>query len=246
MSITEARGLVPRALRREYRRRFNRSTLTRACFRWTTEKVRCRASWRTRSHKYRGQITLWNDPADPADAYIYRYSIRRQRLDQRPTSRQPRRRSVPPARRSCDPNYSGCLDPNASDYDCAGGSGDGPRYTGQVRVLGNDTYDLDRDGDDIACEEASASMASVSDIARQLRVERATASRLGPVLRGARKGIDRKLGTRRAIVHPRLSGGSRRSGEASARPCCAYGDCTRDVSAGGSPCRTVRHRPRQA
>ena len=34
--------------------------------------------------------------------------------------------------RECDPNYSGCLDPNASDYDCAGGSGDGPKYTGRV------------------------------------------------------------------------------------------------------------------
>jgi hypothetical protein len=30
----------------------------------------------------------------------------------------------------CDPNYSGCLNPNSSDYDCAGGSGDGPDYTG--------------------------------------------------------------------------------------------------------------------
>lgn len=30
----------------------------------------------------------------------------------------------------CDPNYSGCLNPNSPDYDCAGGSGDGPDYTG--------------------------------------------------------------------------------------------------------------------
>src|SRR5688572_16593713 len=29
--------------------------------------------------------------------------------------------------RSCDPNYAGaCLRPDVSDYDCAGGSGDGP------------------------------------------------------------------------------------------------------------------------
>lgn len=54
----------------------------------------------------------------------------------------------------CDPNYSGCLDPNASDYDCAGGSGDGPRYTEEVRVIGNDHYDLDRDGDGVACEDS--------------------------------------------------------------------------------------------
>jgi hypothetical protein len=35
----------------------------------------------------------------------------------------------------------------ASDYDCAGGSGNGPKYTGPVRVTGSDPYDLDRDGD---------------------------------------------------------------------------------------------------
>src|SRR4051812_571610 len=60
--------------------------------------------------------------------------------------------SSPRARTTGDPNYSGCLDPNASDYDCSGGSGDGPRYTGEVRVVGDDRYDLDRDGDGIACE----------------------------------------------------------------------------------------------
>jgi hypothetical protein len=54
----------------------------------------------------------------------------------------------------CDPNYAGaCLSPNSSDYDCAGGSGDGPDYTGYVEVVGDDHYDLDRDGDGIACED---------------------------------------------------------------------------------------------
>jgi hypothetical protein len=53
----------------------------------------------------------------------------------------------------CDPNYAGaCLDPNSADYDCEGGSGDGPDYTGTVRVIGGDPYDLDRDGDGIACD----------------------------------------------------------------------------------------------
>jgi hypothetical protein len=52
---------------------------------------------------------------------------------------------------ACDPNYSGCV-PVASDVDCAGGSGNGPTYTGQVNVIGSDIYDLDRDGDGIACE----------------------------------------------------------------------------------------------
>jgi hypothetical protein len=42
--------------------------------------------------------------------------------------------------------------PIASDVDCAGGSGNGPEYTGRVRVIGPDVYGLDRDGDGIGCE----------------------------------------------------------------------------------------------
>ncbi len=55
---------------------------------------------------------------------------------------------------ACDPNYSGaCLDPNSSDYDCSGGSGDGPDYVdGPVEVVGSDPFDLDRDGDGVGCE----------------------------------------------------------------------------------------------
>lgn len=52
----------------------------------------------------------------------------------------------------CNPNYSGCLKKNAGDYDCSSGSGDGPNYTGAVRVLGYDEYGLDRDGDGWGCE----------------------------------------------------------------------------------------------
>ena len=53
----------------------------------------------------------------------------------------------------CDPNYSGaCLDPYASDYDCEGGSGDGPEYTGPVAVVGEDHYGLDSDSDGSGCE----------------------------------------------------------------------------------------------
>ena len=52
----------------------------------------------------------------------------------------------------CDSNYSGCV-PIASDVDCASGSGNGPAYVrGPVTVLGSDIYDLDRDGDGLACE----------------------------------------------------------------------------------------------
>lgn len=53
----------------------------------------------------------------------------------------------------CDPNYAGaCLDPYASDYDCEGGSGDGPEYTGYVTVVGEDHYGLDADSDGSGCE----------------------------------------------------------------------------------------------
>lgn len=53
----------------------------------------------------------------------------------------------------CHPSYSGsCLDPAAVDYDCAGGSGNGPRYTGTVTVTGPDVFGLDRDGDGVGCE----------------------------------------------------------------------------------------------
>jgi len=53
----------------------------------------------------------------------------------------------------CDSNYTGACVPVASDVDCAGGSGNGPQYVrGPVYVVGTDIYDLDRDGDGVACE----------------------------------------------------------------------------------------------
>ncbi len=52
---------------------------------------------------------------------------------------------------SCN-GYSPCLPP-APDYDCAGGSGDGPEYAeGPIEVTGRDPYELDYDGDGTACE----------------------------------------------------------------------------------------------
>jgi hypothetical protein len=57
-------------------------------------------------------------------------------------------------RHPCDPNYKGrCLRPHVFDYDCAGGSGNGPYYVrGPFRVVGTDHYRLDADHDGIACE----------------------------------------------------------------------------------------------
>ncbi len=51
----------------------------------------------------------------------------------------------------CTGGYSPCLPP-ASDYDCAGGEGDGPEYTSTVTVTGSDPYGLDGDGDGVGCE----------------------------------------------------------------------------------------------
>jgi len=54
---------------------------------------------------------------------------------------------------ACDSSYEGeCLDANASDYDCSGGSGDGPKYAGEVTVVGDDHFGLDLDADGIGCE----------------------------------------------------------------------------------------------
>ena len=56
------------------------------------------------------------------------------------------------ARRNCTPGYSPCLPP-ASDYDCRGNGGNGPKYVDEpVRVTGSDPYDLDRDGDGVGCD----------------------------------------------------------------------------------------------
>jgi beta-lactam-binding protein with PASTA domain len=60
---------------------------------------------------------------------------------------------APPAPQNCTPGYRPCLAP-ASDYDCGGGSGNGPEYAyGPVYVTGSDPYDLDADGDGVACTD---------------------------------------------------------------------------------------------
>lgn len=53
----------------------------------------------------------------------------------------------------CDSNYTGGCVPVASDVDCKGGSGDGPKYVaGPVRVVAHDIYDLDADNDGWGCD----------------------------------------------------------------------------------------------
>lgn len=60
----------------------------------------------------------------------------------------------PPPPSNCDSNYADACVPISSDVDCAWGSGNGPAYfDGVARVVGADIYDLDRDGDGLACEQ---------------------------------------------------------------------------------------------
>ncbi len=57
--------------------------------------------------------------------------------------------------RNCDPAYPDvCLQDGIGDYDCAGGSGDGPNYVrGPLRVLAPDPFRLDSDHDGTGCEK---------------------------------------------------------------------------------------------
>ena len=63
--------------------------------------------------------------------------------------------TAPAPSTGCDPSYANvCLDPNASDYDCKGGGGDGPKFvTGPVVIVGTDHFGLDgSDHDGVGCE----------------------------------------------------------------------------------------------
>lgn len=55
---------------------------------------------------------------------------------------------------NCDPAYpTVCLHDGIGDYDCAGGSGNGPNYvTGPIKVLAPDPFGLDSNHDGIGCE----------------------------------------------------------------------------------------------
>ncbi len=70
-----------------------------------------------------------------------------------PTTRRATPTTAAPAR-NCDPAYpDACLHDGIGDYDCAGGSGNGPNYVeGPIRVLPPDPFDLDRNGDGVGCE----------------------------------------------------------------------------------------------
>jgi uncharacterized protein YraI len=81
-------------------------------------------------------------------------------ITRKPTATTPAKTpaSPPSGRLGCEPSYTSvCLPIGAADYDCAGGSGNGPTYVrGPVLVRYDvpnpDPYGLDRDGDGIGCE----------------------------------------------------------------------------------------------
>jgi hypothetical protein len=70
-----------------------------------------------------------------------------------PTTRRPPQTTHAPAR-NCDPAYpDACLHDGIGDYDCAGGSGNGPNYVeGPITVRPPDPFGLDRDHDGVGCE----------------------------------------------------------------------------------------------
>ncbi len=57
-------------------------------------------------------------------------------------------------RAGCDPSYpDACLKDGIGDYDCAGGTGNGPNYVkGPIRVLPPDPFRLDSDHNGWGCE----------------------------------------------------------------------------------------------
>jgi hypothetical protein len=145
LSVAEGKASVTAVLREKFGRRFtDRLGFKRDCYRLMTSTVRCRVRWDHGQWRYSGTVDMKNDPDDPENSMLYRTAIHRTRLGP----------PAPAPSPTCDSSYKGaCLKPNVSDYDCGGGSGDGPYYVqGPITVVGDDHYDLDRDGDGVACE----------------------------------------------------------------------------------------------
>jgi len=144
LTIADGRASLPDVLRDKFGGQFTtRRNFKRECYRLVVSTVRCRVRWDHGQWRYAGTVDMKNDPDDPGSSIVYATAIRRKRLT-----------TPPSASPTCDPSYKGaCLKPNVSDYDCAGGSGDGPYYVqGPITVVGDDHYGLDRDGDGVACE----------------------------------------------------------------------------------------------
>lgn len=124
----------------------------------TQKSAEARQSREAHRQRARRQIAIRRADAQARREIVQRRARRAQHERQRRAREQQareRRAQVEEeeAESSCDPNYSGaCLDPSVSDYDCEGGSGNGPSYTGTVTVVGEDHYGLDADADGTGCE----------------------------------------------------------------------------------------------
>lgn len=149
LTVADAKEYARRKLRQRFGTNFSsRTGYAITCGRTLRRQMICQTKWTVGSRRYRGpvRVTL---TAIGENVYLS--------VDVSKVKRQiPSPGKIPSPGNSagiCDPNYTGaCLDPDALDYDCVGGSGDGPRYTGTVVVVGNDHFGLDRDGDGIGCE----------------------------------------------------------------------------------------------
>lgn len=146
--LAAAKARVPAALRDEHTVAFrHHRRFTRSCYRLGRNRVRCRVCWINGRFRYSGKVTLRNDLDDPP-VITWNTTLHRKRIHK------PKPKPPAPVQPSCEPGYSPCLKPDVSDYDCAGGTGDGPYYVeGPVYITGSDPYDLDRDGDGVACED---------------------------------------------------------------------------------------------
>ena len=120
-------------------------------------RQRARALARRRAARARARATAHRRAARRAHLVAqreHRAEARLLLLEEHEAEEAEQAEAPPPEESSeCDPNYTGaCLDPAAYDYDCEGGSGDGPEYTGTVTVVGEDHFGLDSDSDGTGCE----------------------------------------------------------------------------------------------
>jgi hypothetical protein len=146
MTIGEAKANVPALLKKEYKSKFSRGTLTRACLRASSRKVRCRVGWKKGAYKYSGVVMLWygdDDAADDYSNYTYSFEIKRKRTK---STRSSSGGNAPTAQPSCNPNYSGACLPLTGDVDC------GEISARDFSSTGSDPFQLDGDDDGIACE----------------------------------------------------------------------------------------------
>jgi len=125
------------------------------------------------TQRFRGSVTL----VPRGDLWaILKFSIRKTAGTTPRTSKSQCHKPPPPPpppnnddgdSRNCQ-GYNPCITPGP-DVDCAGGSGNGPRYrSGPIYVSGYDPYDLDSDGNGVACQDGQARRGQQEQWARQL------------------------------------------------------------------------------